>query len=203
MSDPRFDSPLADRAQPSSSAISITEIRDRGMLDLRGDPDDPSFADAARSVLGTALPHLPRSSAAAGDLSVLWLSVDQWLVQCPRPDAFDLARRLQQALAEIPSLVLDMSDARIVLRLEGDGVREVLMKSAPVDLTAPAFTKGSVRRMRFGEVAAMVHMAGEAPDVIDLYVFRSYAVFAWEWLIATADGAARIRLFRPQAAPTA
>ena len=203
MSEPRFDSPLAGQAQPRSPAISITEIKDRGMLDLRGDPDDPSFAGAVKSVLGIALPRLPRSSAAAGDLSVLWLSVDQWLVQCLRPEAADLARRLQQTLADIPSLVVDMSDARIILRLEGDGVREVLMKGAPVDLTAPACTKGSVRRMRFGEVAAMVHMAGESPDVIDLYVFRSYAVFAWEWLVATADGAAKIRLFQPQAAPTA
>lgn len=203
MSEPRFDSPLAGQSQPRSSAISITEIVDRGMVDLRGDPDDPSFADAAKSVLGIALPRLQRSSVTAGDLSVLWLSVDQWLVQCPRPEAAGLARRLQQALVDTHSLVVDMSDARIILRLEGDGVREVLMKSAPVDLTAPAFTKGSVRRLRFGEVAAMVHMAGESPDVIDLYVFRSYAVFAWEWLVATADGAAKIRLFQPQVAPTA
>jgi sarcosine oxidase subunit gamma len=203
MSEPRFDSPLAGQARSRRSAVSITEIQDRGMLDLRGDPDDPSFANAAKSVLGMALPRLPRSSAAAGDLSVLWLSVDQWLVQCPRPEAADLARRLQQALADIPSLVVDMSDARIILRLEGEGAREVLMKGAPVDLTAAVFDRGSVRRLRFGEVAAMVHMVGEAPDVIDLYVFRSYAVFAWEWLIATADGAARITLFQPQVAPTA
>ena len=77
------------------------------------------------------------------------------------------------------------------------------MKGAPVDLTAGAFTAGSVRRLRFGELAAMVHMVGEAPDVVDLYVFRSYAVFAWEWLIATGHDAARVRLFEPQAAPAA
>jgi len=203
MSEPRFDSPLAGLSQPRNLAVSISEIKDRGMLDLRGDPDDPSFAAAVDSVLGIAPPHRPRCSAAAAELSVLWLSLDQWLVQCPRPEAADLARRLREALAGIPSLVVDMSDARVILRLEGDGVREVVMKGAPVDLTAPGFTKGSVRRLRFGEVAAMVHMAGEAPDVIDLYVFRSYAVFALEWLIATADGAAKVRLFQPQAAPTA
>ena len=67
----------------------------------------------------------------------------------------------------------------------------------PVDL------ERGLRHERFGELAAMVHMAGEAPDIIDLYVFRSYAVFAWDWLVATAPGAARIRLFEPQAAPTA
>lgn len=203
MSEPRLDSPLAGQARPCNLAVSVTEIVDRGMVDVRGDAEDSSFAAAIDAVLGIALPRQPRSSAAAGELSVLWLSIDQWLVQCPRTQSGDLARRLREALAGIPSLVVDMSDARTVLRLEGDGVREVVMKGAPVDLTAPGFAKGSVRRLRFGEVAAMVHMVGEAPDVIDLYVFRSYAVFAWEWLVATAHGAAKIRLFGPQAAPTA
>jgi sarcosine oxidase, subunit gamma len=203
MSEPRFDSPLAGHAAPHNLTISITEIVDRGMIDLRGDPENRSFAAAVDAVLGSSLPRLQRTSVVTNELSVLWLSVDQWLVQCPRAQASGLARRLQEVLAGIPSLVVDMSDARTIIRLQGEGVREVIMKGAPVDLTAPGFIKGSVRRMRFGELAAMVHMVDEAPDVIDLYVFRSYAVFAWEWLVATGHGAAQVRLFKPQAAPTA
>ena len=203
MSDPRFDSPLSGQTPPRNFAISITEIVDSGMIDLRGDPEQSSFAAAVEAVLGTDLPGRPRTSTTAGELSVLWLSLDQWLVQCPRADAIVLARKLNEALAGVPSLVVDMSDARAILRLQGDGVREVVMKGAAVDLTPPHFTRGSVRRLRFGELAAMVHMLGEAPDIIDLYVFRSYAVFAWQWLIATGHGAAQVRLFEPQAAPTA
>lgn len=203
MSEQRIDSALAGQAAPQALAISITEILDRGMIDLRGKPENGSFAAAVESVLGIALPRQPRTSVVTGDLSVLWLSVDQWQVQCPRDQTGDLVRRLNEALADIPSLVVDMSDARTVLRLEGEGVREVLMKGAPVDLTAPAFNRGMVRRLRFGELAAMVHMVGEAPDVVDLFVFRSYAVFAWDWLVATAGEAAQVRLFQPQATPTA
>jgi sarcosine oxidase subunit gamma len=202
MSELRFDSPLAGQIVPDL-AISITEIVDRGMVDLRGDPEDPSFAAAVESVLGISLPRMPRSSAAAGELSVLWLSVDQWLVQCPRAQVNDLVGRLKEALAGIHSLVVDMSDARTILRLEGEGVREVLMKGAPVDLTVPEFGQGSVRRLRFGEIAAMVHSVGEAPDVIDLHVFRSYSVFARDWLVATGHGAAQVRLFGPQLPPSA
>jgi sarcosine oxidase, subunit gamma len=194
---------LAGSPAPDGIAVSVTEIVDRGMVDLRGNPDNGPFAAAVESVLGLRLPRQPRTSSAAGDLSVLWLSVDQWLVQCPRQRSGDLARDLNQALGDTPSLVVDMSDARTILRLEGEGVRELIMKGAPVDLTAPEFGKGTVRRLRFGELAAMVHMVGEAPDVIDLFVFRSYAMFAWEWLIATGSGAAEVRLFQPQAAPTA
>jgi sarcosine oxidase, subunit gamma len=203
MSEPRLESPLAGQAAPHDFAVSVTEIVDRGMMDLRGDPESGPFAAAVESVLGMSLPRQPRTSSAAGNLSVLWLSVDQWLVQCPRERSGDLARDLNQALGATSSLVVDMSDARTILRLEGEGVRELIMKGAPVDLTAPEFAKGTVRRLRFGELAAMVHMVGETPDVVDLFVFRSYATFAWEWLVATGSGAAEVRLFHPQAAPTA
>ncbi len=203
MSEPRLHSALAGQPAPRDLSISVTEIIDRGMLDLRGDQDDPAFAVAVDQVLGTELPRQPRSSVAAGNLSVLWLSVDQWLVQCPRAEAGALASRLGEALAGIHSLVVDMSDARTILRLEGEGVREVVMKGAPVDLTAAEFTRGTVRRLRFGEIAAMIHVVGEDPDIVDLYVFRSYAVFAWDWLIATSHSAAKVRLFEPQPAPIA
>ena len=203
MSEPRLESPLAGSAAPDGLAVSVTEVVDRGMVDLRGNPDNGAFAAAVESVLGMSLPRQPRTSIPAGDLSVLWLSVDQWLVQCPRDRSRELVRDLNQALGSTPSLVVDMSDARTILRLEGEGVRELIMKGAPVDLTAPGFTKGTVRRLRFGELAAMVHMVGEAPDVVDLFVFRSYATFAWEWLVATGSGASQVRLFRPQSAPTA
>lgn len=203
MSETRFDSPLAGQVPPQNLSVSITEIFDRGMIDLRGDPKDSSFEAAVASILAVSLPHLPRSSVASGELSVLWLSLDQWLVQCPRPEVSNLARRLQEALAGMPSLVVDMSDARTIIRLQGDGVRELVMKGSPVDLTATYFRQGSVRRLRFGELAALVQMVGEDPDVLDLYVFRSYAVFAWEWLIATSGNAAQVRLFQPQAAPIA
>ena len=203
MSEPRLDSPLAGEVAPGDFAVSIAEIVDRGMVDLRGDPENGQFAAAVEAVLGLSLPRRPRTSTAAGDLSVLWLSLDQWLVQCPRERSGDLARDLNRALGAVPSLVVDMSDARTILRLKGEGVRELIMKGAPVDLTAPEFATGTVRRLRFGELAAMAHMVGEAPDVVDLFVFRSYATFAWEWLIATGSGAAEVRLFQPQAAPTA
>jgi sarcosine oxidase subunit gamma len=203
MSEPRLHSALARQPAPQNLAVSIAEVVDRGMVDVRGDPGDPAFAGAVSQVLGTELPRQPRSSVAAGDLSVLWLSVDQWMVQCPRAEASALARTLVEALAGVHSLVVDMSDARTVLRLQGESVRELVMKGAPVDLTSAAFTGRTVRRLRFGEIAAMVHLVGEDPDVIDLFVFRSYAVFAWKWLVATGHPAAKIRLFEPQPPPTA
>ncbi|HKG74070.1 MAG TPA: hypothetical protein VKA79_07520, partial [Aestuariivirgaceae bacterium] len=60
--------------------------------------------------------------------------------------------------------------------------------------------EGAVRRLRYAEIAALVHVIGREPDVMDLYVFRSYADYAWTYLTTTAREAARIQLFGRQRA---
>jgi len=57
---------------------------------------------------------------------------------------------------------------------------------------------GAVRRLRYAEIAAMVHVISTRPDAVDLYVFRSYAEYVWDYLAATAKEAARITLFGKQ-----
>ena len=70
-----------------------------------------------------------------------------------------------------------------------------------IDLLLPDIGKGTVRRLLFAEIAAALHVVSTKPDVIDLYVFRSYADYAWDWLEASMRPAAAIRLFGLQDAP--
>ena len=68
MSDPVFRSALAhrnDRNGVPGLSIGLTEISDRGMIDLRGAASDKKFAGAVKDVLGVALCTKPRSSASA------------------------------------------------------------------------------------------------------------------------------------------
>ena len=69
MSELSYNSPLAGVTAPADGlAISIREIPDRGMIDLRGLASDPAFMSAAHDVLGVALPTAPRTSASWGDV---------------------------------------------------------------------------------------------------------------------------------------
>jgi len=201
MSKPEFRSALAGVAPKDGLAIAISEVNDLGMIDVRGDAADRAFRTAFKKVIGCDVPAKPRTSIAAKDSEVLWLSVDQWLVLVPRRQVKDTVSALRSALRDIHSLAIDLSDARTIIRLEGEDVREILMKGAPVDLTLPEFGVGSVRRLRLGDVAALVHIRALNPGVIDLYVFRSYARFAWDWVEATAGESARVGLFSAQPAP--
>lgn len=194
-----FESALAGASAPDGLAIGLREIADRGMIDLRGLASDRKFMAAAKEILGADLPKKPRTSVSWGEIKILWLSVDQWLVLCPRARAGEIVSALRAGLTGIHSLAVDVSDMRAIIRAEGEGVREVLLKGSSLDLLDPSYGPGTVRRMRFAEIAALLHVVED--NVIDIYVFRSYARYAWAFLTKTAPKGAAVRLFGAQKAP--
>lgn len=198
MSEPQFNSALSHmtgRDGTGNLSISMREISDRGMIDLRGEASSTKFKQAVKSVLGADLPVKPRTSVSNGDVTVFWLSVDQWLLTCPRGTESSLLGKLTSALGGLHSLAVDVSDMRCIIRLEGSNVREVLMKGTSIDFTAPQCKPGMVRRLVFAEIAALAHIVAAEPDTVDLYVFRSFADYTWKWLEATARPGAVIGLF--------
>ncbi|MGE0241880.1 MAG: sarcosine oxidase subunit gamma [Parvibaculaceae bacterium] len=199
--DPHFESALQFREAPEGLAVEIRELTSRGMIDLRGQAGDGAFMAAIKEVLTLDLPTVPRSSAAWGEIQALWLSTDQWLILCPRAKTEELLGNLRRTLGQIHSLAVDVSDMRTIIRLEGDNARFVLLKGSSLDLLSSDYEAGTVRRLRFAEIAALLHVVSEKPDVIDLYVFRSYAHYAWEWLLANGRAAAAIRPFGRQQPP--
>jgi sarcosine oxidase, subunit gamma len=188
-----FESALAHRNEVTDLSIGMREMSDRGMIDLRGSASDRKFIAAVKKVLSVDLPKAPRTSAAWGDVQALWLSIDQWLILCPRAKADALAVELQDGLKGIHSLVVNVSDMRAIIRLEGEGVRETVMKGSSLDLLDGSYTPGTVRRMRFAEIAALLHVVES--NVIDVYVFRSYADYAWEFMLKAARKGSEVRLF--------
>ena len=193
MADLHFESALAHRSAPDNLSISMREISERGMIDLRGSMTDKKFMSAAKSALGVELPKVPRTSTAFGDVQVLWLSTDQWLVLTGRARVGALLSDLRKSFGSIHSLAVDVSDMRAIIRLDGEGVRETLMKGSTLDLISDDYSPGTVRRMRFAEIAALLHVVEQ--NVIDIYVFRSYADYAWEFLIKAARKGSEVKLF--------
>ena len=191
-----YESALAGVAVPSGLAVSLREIPERGMIDLRGLASSRKFMAAAKAALGTDLPRQPRSSQSWGDVKILWLAPDQWLILCPRTKADAMLAELRGALAGTHSLAVGVSDMRAIIRIEGEGAREILMKGTSLDLLSSDYPAGTVRRMSFAGIAALLHVVED--DIFDIYVFRSYAHYAWDFLLAAAREPAAIRLFGKQ-----
>jgi len=200
MADLAWQSALGGLAA-EDAAIELAEADRKIMVDLRISPNDKKIKTAVADALGFALPQTPRTSTAKDRICALWLSIDQWLVVAPYEYGAGLPKALSKATAGGHAIATDMSDARACLRLEGKGAREILMKGGAADLLASDFTPGSVRRLNFADVAAFVHYCSDQPDVLELYILRSFADYTYRWLEIAARPGAAVHLFGPAPPP--
>ncbi|VAW18178.1 hypothetical protein MNBD_ALPHA09-266 [hydrothermal vent metagenome] len=200
MADLGWQSALGGRALDEAS-IGVFETDRRTMIDVRILPSGARGKAAIAKALGFDLPTEPRTSTATNQVTALWLSIDQWLVVAPHEKGEAILKALVKAAAGGKAVVTDLSDARTVIRLEGNGARQTVMKGGAADLLAADFIVGSVRRLNFAGIGAMVHYCSDQPDVLDLYVFRSFADYAIRWLEVASRSGAAITLFGPSPPP--
>ncbi len=106
------------------------------MVSLRVDPDSAA-ARGIECALELALPGTCGEVAQRGELAVLWLGPDEWLVVSDPTVADgvpDVAAGLRAATGGGHAAIVDVSANRTVLEVAGARAREVLEKGCPVDL---------------------------------------------------------------------
>ncbi|MCK4861928.1 MAG: sarcosine oxidase subunit gamma [Rhodobacteraceae bacterium] len=163
----------------SNGAVKITEAGLRGMITLRGDLSSTALKDAVKSVVGLTPPSERKVKSGKGG-GVAWMSSDELLLLVDYDKADATVAKLSKALAGEHHMVVNVSDARAVFLIEGQGAREVLAKGAPVDLSPEAFGAGDLRRSRIGQLAAAFWMTED--ESFELVCFRSVGAFMFDWL---------------------
>ena len=186
MVDLKRRSPLAhrDALHSSKGALRLSERPFLGKLILRLDRERDGAA--AAGVLGTELPPASPMTATAGDLTLLWLGPDEWMIVTPPGREQDIASALEAALAGRPHQVAVVSDQFTTIELDGARSREVLMKLSTLDLHPRAFKAGEVRGTLLARANAILHLGAETPEpVFGIFVRWSMADYLW-CLIANA-----------------
>lgn len=166
--------------------VTVAEAPPPGMITLRCRGD----AGPALAALGLPVPGVRRIER-AGAAQVAWMAPGEWLLLLPREGVGAALDTLGAALADVPHLAADVSDARAVLRLEGARVREVLAKACPVDIGPMA--PGEIRRTRAAQIAAAFWL--EEDGSATLICFRSVARYAFELFATLARPGSEVGLF--------
>ncbi|WP_299352794.1 sarcosine oxidase subunit gamma family protein [uncultured Shimia sp.] len=162
----------------------VSETGLRGMITLRGDLSSKPVKDAVIASTGAEVPDVRRMSRGSiGD--VAWMSPDELLIVCDYRAANEVVTTLLAALDGAHALAVNVSDARAVFRIEGDGAREVLAKVAPVDLSTEGFQPDDFRRTRIAQVAAAFWMNSD--DSFEVVCFRSVAQYVFDVLKVSAQ----------------
>lgn len=158
----------------------IREIGPLGMITLRA-KGLKSLDKAVKAVTGTKVPAQRRIEI-KGDYACGWMSPDEYLLILPYAEVGAALAKIAKALVGEHHLAVDVSDARAVFRIEGDGADQVLRKLMPVDFDRLA--PGELRRSRAAQVAAAIWQQDQG---FTLVCFRSVAAYVMGLLTHSAQ----------------
>jgi sarcosine oxidase subunit gamma len=154
--------------------VTVREAGLRGMITLRGDLSKAALKKAVSKIAGVGFPE-QRGIVQDGENAIAWMSPDELLIMVPYAAVNNAVAELNNALSGEHVLVANVSDARVIFRIEGEAAAEVLAKLTPFDLDALAH--GQIARSRAAQVAAAFWMAGD--DGYELVSFRSTSTYTW------------------------
>jgi len=172
--------------------VAVREAGLQGMITLRGDLGADKVKKAVRAATGCAVPDRRGIVHAKGG-SAAWMSPDELLLMVGYSGVADALAAIEKALGGAHFLAVDVSDARAVFEIEGAGVREVIAKLCPVDMTPGAFEPGEIRRTRMAQVPAAFWMVDGA--TIRIVCFRSVAGYVFGLLEDAAAPGGEVGIF--------
>ena len=192
MSDAVLQSPLAPLLGAGDKSlvvdgrpVSLGETPLMDMLNLRGNPADPTFSSAVHTVSGLALPVVANTASMGTDRQMLWLGPDEWLLQCPIGQGAALEATLRQALAGQHFSVVNVGHGNTVLRIQGPGAADLLARGCPLDFHASVFAAGQVAQSHISRANATI-LCRQAGSHYEVTVRRSFADYLFRWLCAAA-----------------
>jgi sarcosine oxidase subunit gamma len=179
-------SELAVTALNGAEATGLVRVSDmglQGMVTLKADLANGAVAKAIRDLCGAEMPSV-RAITMTGQGAVAWMAPDEMLILCPYAQADDLVAGLSAALIGQHHLAVNVSDARIMIELQGDAIRDVLAKLTPADLHPDTLKPGEMRRSRLAQVPVAFWFADDT--TVRLIAFRSVARYVFDALEMSA-----------------
>lgn len=177
---PARRSPLADFAAALAelpAGLGVAELPFLAQLSLRVDPSGPAAAAVARA-LGCPLPAACTATS-AGQLQVLWLGPDEFLVLAPAGTQAELTDRLRGAIGDAFGNVIDVSAQRTTLELSGPLTREVLARGCAIDLDPRVSPPGTCVQTLLAQTGVVLLVRDQA---VRLLVRSSFAPYLAAWL---------------------
>jgi sarcosine oxidase subunit gamma len=171
-------SPLHGWCPPPLTGIRLAELPPRTQVNLRLPGKGPA-ADAVGLDLGVPLPMQPGTTGRAGELSVLWLGPDEWLVLGPA--GADIERRLRSRVGAGPASVVDVSASRTTIEVSGPRAVDLLAHGCALDLHPTRFPTGRCAQTLVAQAQVILVAADREPSY-HLLVRSSFARYLAQWL---------------------
>jgi sarcosine oxidase, subunit gamma len=165
----------------TTPGVLLGEVPFLGYINLRGNPVDLAFLDAARRSLRIRLSPEPNTVSEGEAVRALWLGPDEWLVITEANAGHDVAIALRKALQGVFSSVTDVSDGQTILHISGPHAVAALRKGCSLDFDPGTFTPGRCAQTLIANVGVLIHCVDPSPS-FDLVVRRSFSDYFVRWI---------------------
>ncbi len=167
------------------NGISINERDPVGKINLRGKSSDKEFMKNVGSVLDLVLPIEPNVRVSNNNISIIWLSPNEWLIEIPKAETPKMLSLLRSTLNSQKSAITDVSFNKTVLRLEGEHVFILLSKYVVINLEEVLKTDYSVAQTIFVKIPILLIRNDSEKNTksIDIHLNRSHAKYVYELLL--------------------
>ena len=164
------------------SDATIRRMRSMGMITLRCSLDSKELKQALGAVSMDDIPETGKFCTEGNTLAA-WMSPDELLLMVPDEAVEHMVETIDASLNPMPRLVADVSDARVMFEVQSAGIRDILAKETPADMSESAIGPQDFRRTRLGQVAVAIWFP--APDAARLVCRTSEAEYVRELLAAS------------------
>jgi sarcosine oxidase subunit gamma len=172
----------AESIKPGLVIEERTDLALATVIARRGEMQNLRHAISA--AFGLALPEGSFVVTKNG-VSFAGIGIGKWLTAAEGPAAVGYVSRLASHLVALASIA-DQSDGRVVLRLSGERVREVLAKGIPLDLHPRNFKTGDIASTMVSQMGVQILQLNDQPT-FQLIAFRSFAGSLLSWLTKSAS----------------
>ena len=163
ITDSRSEIPLAECAAATvTPLVPVTRFSLRAKVTARG---------ALAEALGAELPGRVGQCAGAGDVRILCLGPDEWLIQAPGGDSTQIEEACADVYANAPHALTDVTDREVSFGITGPKAAELLTLGCPRDIDA--LPVGEARRTVFDGATVMLWRDEETAFRLDAW--RSFA----------------------------
>ncbi|MEW1833114.1 sarcosine oxidase subunit gamma family protein [Streptomyces sp. NPDC088196] len=176
---------LAATTRASGGTIRLAELPFLAQVNVRLDPKGAA-ADAVGLALGLSLPVEPNTVVLSGELTVLWLGPDEWLVVGPPDTQRDLEQRIRAAAGDEHVAVTDVSAQRTTLLVSGARARDLLAHGCALDLHPRAFGAGRCAQTMLARAQVVLVARDEPGAGFWVLVRSSFAGYLTDWLLDAA-----------------
>lgn len=158
--------------------VAVTRASPEALLLVSAHREASGAGEALAAALGCAVPSANRWTGGAG-VQLVSGGVDRWFVIGQGEAEPALAERVEAAVAD-HAAVVDLTHAREIFGLSGDGARTILSQGCTADLRPASFGPGGAMVTAIGKIGVTIvaHDGGR----FDIHVPSSYADFFAEWL---------------------